>query len=77
LNKKQKQQKQKTPLTKIWINIHKNFLQQFDTQTKNNHYASRNEAIRYGMTLILKETTNYKTNKTTTTTTTETKREGI
>jgi metal-responsive CopG/Arc/MetJ family transcriptional regulator len=53
---------EKTPLTKTWINIHKNFLQQFDTQTKNN-YSSRNEAIRHGMKLVLIELTNYKINK--------------
>ncbi|MCL1971186.1 MAG: hypothetical protein FWF66_07025 [Candidatus Bathyarchaeota archaeon] len=57
------QKQQKSNSIRIWLNIHKNFLQQFDTQTKNN-YSSRNEAIRHGMKLVLIEITNYKTNKT-------------
>ncbi|MCL2359396.1 ribbon-helix-helix domain-containing protein [Candidatus Bathycorpusculum sp.] len=46
-------QKNSNP-TKIWLLVPKNFLQQFDTETKN-HYTSRNEAIRSGMQLIRKE----------------------
>ncbi|MDR0461519.1 MAG: ribbon-helix-helix domain-containing protein [Nitrososphaerota archaeon] len=56
------QKQEKITLTKAWINIPKKFLKQFDTQTKNS-YSSRNEAIRYGMKLVLQEITNYKTNK--------------
>jgi len=53
--------KQKNPnLSKIWLLVPKNFLQQFDTATKNTH-TSRNEAIRYAMQLTYREAKQQKT----------------
>lgn len=45
--------------SKIWLIIPNNFLQQFDKETRNN-YSSRNEAIRRGMKLILRELKGFK-----------------
>jgi Arc/MetJ-type ribon-helix-helix transcriptional regulator len=53
--------KQKTQdLSKIWLLVPKNFLEQFDTATKNTH-TSRSEAIRYAMQLTFKEIKQQKT----------------
>jgi metal-responsive CopG/Arc/MetJ family transcriptional regulator len=52
--------KQTNPgFSKIWLIIPNNFLQQFDKETKNN-YSSRNEAIRRGMKLVLRELEGFK-----------------
>jgi len=47
-------------LSKIWLLVPCAFLEQFDKETKNN-YSSRSEAIRRGMSLILNELTQLKT----------------
>jgi hypothetical protein len=47
-------------LLKIWLYVPKNFLHQFDIETKN-VYTSRNEAIRSGMQLVCKEIAHQKT----------------